>query len=112
MSELKSVYIDRTGDWVRSGNDTGNFYLKDEADRYIVELKDAQRWRKCSEELPEEYVEVLFTDGNGYFAIGDMWILPGYDGRPDEQYWSGRGEPRCEDVKYWMPLPKAPKEDK
>ena len=41
MSELKSVYIDRTGDWVRSGNDTGKFYLKSEADKVIAE-KDAE----------------------------------------------------------------------
>ena len=39
MSELKSVYIDRTGDWVRSGNDTGKFYLKSEADAEIESLK-------------------------------------------------------------------------
>lgn len=39
MSELKSVYIDRTGDWVRSGNDTGKFYLKSEADKVIAELE-------------------------------------------------------------------------
>lgn len=39
MNELKSVYIDRTGDWVRSGNDTGKFYLKDEVDAAIAELK-------------------------------------------------------------------------
>ena len=39
MSELKSVYIDRTGDWVRSGNDTGKFYLKSEADKVIADLE-------------------------------------------------------------------------
>ena len=38
-NELKSVYIDRTGDWVRSGNDTGKFYLKEEVDAVIAELK-------------------------------------------------------------------------
>ena len=43
MSELKSVYIDRTGDWVRSGNDTGQFYLKSETDRYIVH----QKYKRC-----------------------------------------------------------------
>ena len=37
--ELKSVYIDRTGDWCRSGNDTGKFYLKSEADKVIEKLK-------------------------------------------------------------------------
>ena len=46
MSELKSVYIDRTGDWVRSGNDTGKFYLKSEVDKVIAELKaESERLR-------------------------------------------------------------------
>ena len=78
MSELKSVYIDRTGDWVRSENDTGKFYLKSEVDEVIAKLQDklrhypimaalidnsnkeiaelrgSQRWRKCSEELPKD----------------------------------------------------------
>ena len=39
MSELKSVYIDRTGDWCRSENNTGKFYLKEEADKVIAELQ-------------------------------------------------------------------------
>ena len=43
MSELKSVYIDRTGDWVRSGNDTGKFYLKSEADKVIAHNK----YKRC-----------------------------------------------------------------
>lgn len=38
--ELKSVYIDRTGDWCRSGNDTGKFYLKEDVDAAIAELKE------------------------------------------------------------------------
>lgn len=37
--ELKSVYIDRTGDWARSGNDTGKFYLKKEVDAVIADLQ-------------------------------------------------------------------------
>ena len=43
MSELKSVYIDRTGDWVRSGNDTGKLYLKFEADKVIAHHK----YKRC-----------------------------------------------------------------
>ena len=39
MAELQSVYIDRTGDWVRSGNNTGKYYLKDEVDEKIESLK-------------------------------------------------------------------------
>ena len=43
MHELKSVYIDRTGDWVRSGNNTGKFYLKSEADKVIAHHK----YKRC-----------------------------------------------------------------
>ena len=43
MSELKSVYIDRTGDWCRSENDTGKFYLKSEADKVIAELEESHK---------------------------------------------------------------------
>lgn len=50
MNELNSVYIDRTGDWVRSKNNLGEFYLKSEADEVIAELKDKlrhQKYRRC-----------------------------------------------------------------
>lgn len=41
MNELKSVYVERTGDWVRSKHNLGKFYLKSEADEVIAELKKA-----------------------------------------------------------------------
>ena len=47
-NDLKSVYIDRTGDWVRSRNDTGKFYLKDEVDSLIAELKQKLEDAKAS----------------------------------------------------------------
>lgn len=37
--KLKSVYIDRTGDWVRSETNTGKFYLKEEVDTVIAGLE-------------------------------------------------------------------------
>ena len=37
--ELKSIYIHRSGDWCRSENNTGKFYLKEEVDAAIAELK-------------------------------------------------------------------------
>lgn len=40
MNKLKSVYIDRTGDLARSGNDTGTLYLKSEADAVIADLQN------------------------------------------------------------------------
>lgn len=46
MSELKSVYIDRTGDWCRSENNTGKFYIKSEADKVIAEKESETRKQK------------------------------------------------------------------
>lgn len=51
-NELKSVYIDRTGDWVRSGNDTGTFYLKPEVDAAIDKLKTEHHKER------HEYIEM------------------------------------------------------
>jgi hypothetical protein len=110
-------------------NEYEEFYLKYEADKEIQRLEKeneslkysvasletdlamSRRWRKCSEELPEEYTDVLFVDSDGTYYLGDMWIISTDGVNPAEQYWSGRGEPRCNNPKYWLPLPKAP-EDK
>ena len=51
--DLKSVYIDRTGDWVRSGNDTGKFFLKEEVDAVIDELKTAHHKER------HEYIKMI-----------------------------------------------------
>ena len=64
--ELQSVYIDRTGDWVRSSNNTGKFYLKDEVDASIEELKDAWKHEHiCCEALKAKLESVqasAYTD--------------------------------------------------
>lgn len=65
MSELKSVYIDRTGDWVRSGNDTGKFYLKSEVDKVIQE-KDAKILALDAEVLKQKHHASLFFDERNY----------------------------------------------
>lgn len=50
--ELQSVYIDRTGDWIRSNDNTGKFCLKSEVDAAITELKDALKYQHdCCEAL-------------------------------------------------------------
>jgi hypothetical protein len=36
---LQSVYIDRSGDWCRSANNTGYFYLRHEVDEVISTIK-------------------------------------------------------------------------
>ena len=67
----------------------------------IAMLKENQRWRKCSEGLPEEGVEVFVTDGidRGISEwCGDHWN--------DDPFC---GYTVC-DIIAWMPMPKAPEE--
>ncbi len=111
MSELKSVYIDRTGDWCRSENDTGKFYLKSEADKVIAEkdkeiakLKEERRWRKFPDEKPKWGEEVVVVDDESKqyivrFSHDMNWISWGKMNTCESKY-----------VKYWMPLPSAPNE--
>ena len=64
----------------------------------ISELEEERRWRKCSEELPEEGVEVLVTNGIDC-GISD-WC---------GDYWNNDpfcGYTVCDNVIAWMPLPK------
>ena len=83
----------------------------------IAELEEERRWRKCSDEMPEEDEEVLFSDGN-YVYLGCWTTWDG--GCSDYSYetFSGWGECGYEkdhdfnEIKYWMPLPSAPKEEK
>lgn len=70
------------------------------------------RWKKCSEELPEEDEEILFVDEDGCYYIGTMWRVPHPIDGEKEIYWQGKGLPICENPAYWMPLPSAPEEAK
>ena len=74
--------------------------------RNNAELKEAQRWRKCSEELPEDGAEVLATDGEGIWLCYKT-TMP--DGLP---WFQPDGLPHIEGVTHWRPKPSAPKEDK
>ena len=74
--------------------------------RNNAELKEAQRWRKFSEEKPTEEMEGEdFIVSNGYYSVVCEWR--GY--LNNEPFC---GDKNCDDVKYWMPLPSAPKEEK
>lgn len=81
-----------------------------------TDLAMSQRWRKCSEEMPEEDDCVLFSDGK-YIYIGSWTTWDG--GCSDYSYetrsgWVESGSENDYDfneIKYWMPLPSAPKED-
>lgn len=68
------------------------------AQEEIAELREATRWRKCSEELPEEGKWVFISDGKitGYGKMmNGGWIAE------SNAYYM---------IKYWSPLPKAPEE--
>jgi hypothetical protein len=75
-------------------------------DKEIVELKEERRWRKFPDEKPEWGKEVLVVDDESKHYIvrfsHDMkWIS-----------WGKMNTCESENVKYWMPLPSAPKEEK
>ena len=72
--------------------------------RNNAELKEAQRWRKCSEELPEDGAEVLATDGEEIWLCHKDTVC---DGSP---WFQPDGLPHIEGVTHWKPLPSAPKE--
>ena len=72
----------------------------------VATLEEAQRWRKCSEEKPSEEMEGEdFLVSNGYYSVVCEW----------RGYWNNEpfcGDKNCDVVKYWMPQPSAPKEEK
>lgn len=122
MSELKSFESERiywaveqverkAGDIDELHLDENEFYIKSDADKVIAELekenaelKEERRWRKFPDEKPEWGKEVLVVDDESEHHIvrfsHDMkWIS-----------WGKMNTCESENVKYWMPLPSAPKE--
>lgn len=89
------------------------YYRKSEADKVIAEkdkviaeLKEERRWRKFPEEKPKWCEEVLVVDDESKqyivrFSHDMKWIS-----------WGKMNTCESENVKYWMPLPPAPKEAK
>lgn len=80
--------------------------MLEERNKQVGELKEERRWRKFSEEKPSEEMEGEdFLVSNGYYSVVCEW----------RGYWNNEpfcGDKNCDVVKYWMPLPSAPKEDK
>lgn len=72
----------------------------------IDAMEEERRWRKVSEELPEDGAEILATDGEGIWLCHKDTIC---DGSP---WFQPDGLPHIEGVTHWMPLPSAPKEEK
>ncbi|WP_288654681.1 MULTISPECIES: DUF551 domain-containing protein [Pantoea] len=57
-------------------------------------------WIKCSERMPDDYQDVLVTNGTEIdlqFTVKGDWILPGF-GYKDVK------------ISHWMPLPAPPAE--
>ena len=67
-----------------------------------AKLREATRWRKVDEELPEDGSDVLATDGEEIWLCYKTTML---DGLP---WFQPKGQPHIEGVTHWMPLPKAP----
>ena len=72
----------------------------------IARLLDERRWRKFPDEKPKWGVEVLVVDDESKqhivrFSHDMKWIS-----------WGKMNTCESNCVKYWMPLPSAPKEDK
>lgn len=68
----------------------------------LEQLRNATRWRKCSEELPSEDMEGEdFIVSNGFYSVICEW----------RGYWNNEpfmGDKNCDTVKYWTFAPKAP----
>lgn len=63
------------------------------------------KWIKCTDELPDDLIDVLVTDG---ISVEIMW-------HDCDGYWDSwthvLDRSICtEDIIYWMPLPKLPGE--
>lgn len=76
----------------------------DEKDKEIAELKEERRWRKFPDEKPKWGEEVVVVDDESKqyivrFSHDMKWIS-----------WGKMNTCESDCVKYWMPLPAAPKE--
>jgi hypothetical protein len=71
-----------------------------------AELEEERRWRKFPDEKPSEEMEGIdFIVSNGFYSVVCEW----------RWYWNNEpfcGDKNCDVVKYWMPLPSAPKDGK
>lgn len=95
-AEMKKVMSENES--LRSKNE-GLLYALADAE---TDLAMATRWRKCSEELPEDDSEVLATDGEGIWLC---YKTTTPDGSP---WFQPNGLPHIEGITHWMPMPKAP----
>ena len=64
-----------------------------------AELRENQRWRNCSEQLPAIGASVLISDG---FVRKVAALMYDYTWNVDEAFYD------VDDYKFWMPLPETP----
>jgi hypothetical protein len=72
---------------------------------YIHHLEEERRWRKFSEEKPDDKHVVLVSDGEWFETA--IYHDDGTIDFGDDIHFSNITE-----APYWMPLPEKPKEDK
>ena len=83
----------------------------------IDQMNEELRWRKCSEEMPEEDECVLFSDGK-YIYKGCWTTWDGCHSDLSYETFSGWVEDGSEteydfnEIKYWRPMQKAPEDKK
>jgi hypothetical protein len=78
-------------------------YDKSEADKVIAELEEERRWRKFPDEKPSEEGYYIICGSSG-FRNADKWTYCKDRQKMDFSFYSYG-------VKYWMPMPSAPKEE-
>jgi hypothetical protein len=69
----------------------------------IAELEDERRWRKFPDEKPSEEGYYIICGSSG-FRNADKWTYCKDRQKMDFSFYSYG-------VKYWMPMPSAPKEE-
>lgn len=104
--QVTRVYIKSEADKVIADLEEGNKMEVEQLLMEIAKLKKERRWRKFPDEKPEWGKEVLVVDGESKhyivrFSYDMKWIS-----------WGIMNTCESKNVKYWMPLPSAPKEAK
>ena len=104
---MKSVYIDRTGDWVESENDTGKFCLRSEVDKTVAELElklhDAEMRADLAEAAETERKidyenlkkDLAYHARQIYFkhnrqTLRALWLARAYRAEAIKNYWYTR----------------------
>lgn len=64
------------------------------------------KWISIKEKTPEDYENILFTNGKRVFLGFRVCLEDGDDGRDDFYYYSN--ERNYDGITHWMPLPELP----